>query len=243
MRAMKWFLVGLAIVGCAKAGKENSIIGGLTDAGAPTDADDIPEPDGPLIDAPPKQVTLTQTTSATITLGHSFACIGTTSGFTRENSYYRVFTLADYSLASTLHVTQVEFGIQTATAGTGQQQPAKVKIGTYGVPPTGTTLDPAQIRVISSVDIQIPNGSGTRMTVPIAADIVSSTSVIVELAIPDGSAAGNKFLIGSNAQSERKPGYTRGPDCGYVSPTAMSTVASDIGVGETDIIMTVTGTM
>jgi hypothetical protein len=237
---MKWFLVGLALAGCAKAGKGNSIIGGITDAGSRTDADDIPAPDASLIDAPAAQITMEQATSGTITLNHSFACIS--SGVNLENSYYRVFTLADFNVTTTLHVTQVDFGIQTATAGTGQQQPATVKIGTYGGTTGGTTLDLAQVRAVSSVDIQIPNGSGTRMTVPITADIAPGTSMIVELHIPDGSAAGNKFYIGTNGLGEKKPGYTLAPDCSYTSPTAMNKVATDIGVGETDLVLSVTGT-
>jgi hypothetical protein len=237
---MKWFLVSLALAGCAQAGKGNSIIGGITDAGPRTDADDIPEPDASLIDAPAAQITMEQTTSGTITLNHSFACLST--GFTLENSYYRVFTLADFGVTTTLHVTQVDFGIQTATAGAGQQQPATVNIGTYGGTTGGTTLDLSQVRAVSSTDIQIPDGSGTRMTVPIKADIAPGASLIVELHIPDGSAAGNKFFIGTNGLGEQKPGYTRAPDCTYPSPTAMNKVASDIGVGETNLVLSVTGT-
>ena len=50
---MRWLLLCLVIAGCARAGKENSIIGGLFDAG-PRDGTDVPPPDGSLIDAPPK---------------------------------------------------------------------------------------------------------------------------------------------------------------------------------------------
>jgi hypothetical protein len=245
MRAMRWFLVGLAIAGCAQAGKGNSIIGGISDAGVGphTDADDIPEPDASLIDAPQQQVTLAQTSSGTIELDNSFACA--LGDFTDRNSYYRVFTLADFNITTTLHVFQIDFAIQTARAGSGGMQPAMVNIGTYGVPPVGTTLDPAQIRPIRSASIQIPDGRGTRMTVPIAADIPPTTSVIVELAIPDGTAVQNVFYIGTNSQGERKPGYTSEPTCRppILIPTTMQSIADENGLGVVDIIMTVTGTM
>lgn len=221
--AVKWFLVSLAIAGCAIAGEGNHIIGGITDAGNP------------------QQVTLSQTTSAAITPSHSFGCT-TGTGLTRESSYYRVFTLADDGITTTFHVTQVDVGIQTALAGSGQKQAAKVRIGTYGVTTVEATLDLTQVRLITSADIQIPDGSGTRMTVPIAGDIAPNARLIVELLIPDGTAAGNKFFIGTNALGEQKPGYTRSPGCGYPSPTTMFSVASDRGAGETDIVMTVTGT-
>lgn len=222
MRAMRWFFVSLAITGCAKAGPENRIIGGLADAGTP-------------------HITLSQTTSEAIAPGNSFGC-PPDSGFTRETSYYRVFALADYGVTTILHVTQVEFGIQSAIAGAGGQQAARIQLGTYGVKSVEPMLDLTQIRPIVAADIQIPDGAGTQMTVPIAADVAPNMSLIVELLIPDGSAAGNEFLIGSNAQGEQQPGYTRSPDCGYLSPTTMLRVASDLGVGEADIVMTVTGT-
>ncbi|HEX2691188.1 MAG TPA: hypothetical protein VHN14_31465 [Kofleriaceae bacterium] len=236
---MRWFLVSLAIAGCASAGKGNSIIGGITDAGLRADAQDLPQPDAPLVDAPSQQLTLTQTMSNTIVDGISIAC-RLSNSVTRENSYYRVFALADYGITTTFHVTQVDFGIQDASAGIGTQQSAKVKIGTYGMLPTGTSLDLSQVRSVNSVDIQIPDSNtGRVMTVPITGDIPPSTSLIVELAIPDGTTTGvgNVFFIGTNTQGERKLGYLRAPTCNLSVPTAISSIA-----GETDMVLSVTGT-
>src|SRR5262245_24267561 len=131
---MRRLLVGLAIAGCASAGKGNSIIGGLgdggVDSGPRTDADDFPEPDASLIDAPPDQVTLSQTTSSTIARSNTFRCYDDVTGFTHDNAYYRVFTPADYSITTTMHVVQVGFGIQDATSGFATHlQPAQIKVG------------------------------------------------------------------------------------------------------------------
>jgi hypothetical protein len=220
---MRWLLICLAIAGCAKAGKENSIIGGLIDAGT--------RGDGPT--------TLTETASDAVAMGASLLnCHGMSTDFIFENSYYRVFTLADYGIATTLHVTEVDFGIDTAIAGTGGKQPGTIRIGTYGGAPGGTTLDLSLVRAISSADIQIADGSATRMTVPITADIAATTSMIVELFIPDGRTAGNKFKIGANAGGERKPGYLRGPDCGSSVPTTLKILSPG---DEIDLILTVTG--
>src|SRR5262245_54426166 len=114
---MRWLLVCLAIAGCARAGEQNSIIGGLNDARPSGDADDVPPPDGSTIDTPPGQVTLTQTASNGITLNNSFGCV--VGGKTLRNSYYRVFTLADFQVTTMFHIMKVDFGIQTATAGGG----------------------------------------------------------------------------------------------------------------------------
>jgi len=245
MRAMRWFLLTLAIAGCASAGKGNSIIGGLTDAGVRGDGSDnnFPLPDASLIDAPPQQVTMTQTVSNAIARNNSFACIVNSSGIAFQNSYYRVFSPVDYSLTSTLHITQVIFGIESAIAGTGGMQPATVKLGTYTGTTGATTLDLTKIQPITSANLQIADGEGTTMTVPITADLAPTANLIVELAIPDGQTAGNSFFIGTNTGGERRPGYTRAVDCGLTNPTTMKSVASMNGFGETDIVLTVTGTM
>jgi hypothetical protein len=244
MRAMRWLLVPLAIAGCAKAGKENSIIGGLTDAGSPSDGNDFPEPDASPIDAPPQQITLTQTTSNAISRNHSFACIVPNSGGVGyQNSYYRVFAPADHGITSTLHISEVTFAIESASAGVGTTQPAQVNLGTYAATPTGLTLDLARSLTIASANIRIPDGEGTTMTVPIKADLEPTTNLIVELSLPDGLVDGNSFFIGTNGQGERRPGYTRAVDCQLSSPTTMQSIAALIPTGETDILLTVTGTM
>lgn len=240
---MRWLLICLAIAGCARAGRENSIIGGLTDARPSGDADTVPAPDASPIDAPPQQVTLTQTASLGITRNNSFGCVES-SGITDQNSYYRVFKLADYQITTTLHVSQVLFGIETAAAGGGAgSQPATLNLGTYAGTPGGTTLDLSGVRNISSMNIQIPDGSATRMAVPITGDIAPTMNVIVELAIPDGTADGNEFFIGTNTDTESAPGYTFSPvpDCKTPSPTSMQSIADDLGFGDVHLVMTVTG--
>jgi hypothetical protein len=238
MGIMKQLLVCLAIAGCASAGKGNSIIGGLTDGGISRgDGGDFPAPDAALIDAPPQQITLSQTLGTTITRDNSIVCFDDVTGATLANSYFRVFALDDHDITTTLHVTEVEFAIELADAGPGATlSPARIKIGSYGVAPSATTLDPAQIQDIAGVDIMIPDGAGTRMTVPITADIPSGTRLIVELALPDGEAADSAFIIGSNAQGETAPGYLGAPSCNLNRPTAID----GLTVGEVDIVMTVT---
>jgi hypothetical protein len=247
---MRWLLVGLAIAGCAQAGPPNSIIGGFTDGGDTRpdgdpriDAGAPPEPDAAAIDAPPQQVTLTQTVTGSVSDGNSIACQPPIPGVTRPNSYYRVFALSDYGIATTLHVTEVAFAIQDATGGTGTDQAATLNIGTYGVMPVGDTLDLNQMRRISAVPIRIPDGHLTRMAVPLTADIPATTNLIVELEIPADSQVHNEFFIGTNKDGERRPGYLRAPTCGYADPTTLQRVALDNSFSDIDIILTVTGTM
>jgi hypothetical protein len=248
MSVSRWSLVSVAIAGCASAGKGNSIIGGISDAGTGdpgrhSDANDFPELDASPFDAPAQQITLTQNASTTITRHNTFVCFDDVTNLTFQNSYYRVFPLDDFGVATTLHITEVEFGIELAAAGPGATlQPAQLQLGTYGLPPTDATLDLAQVRSLTTVDVKIPDGEGIRMSVPVTADVAPGTNLIVELAIPDGGAAGSVFVIGSNAQGERRPGYTSARDCDLMVPTTMASIAKQIMAGEADIIMSVTGT-
>lgn len=241
---MKRLLVGLALAGCAQAGRGNSIIGGTADAGDPgVDASILPEPDATLIDAPPAQLTLTQTATNAIMANNSIHCEpgDPTENRTVANSYYRVFVLADYSVTATFHVTEVVFGIQSATSGSGANQTATLRLGTYGIAPQDP-LDVAQIRGLTSVDIKIPNGNLTRMPVQITADVPATTNLIVELAIPEDDAVANDFFIGTNREGERQLGYWRAPPTCAPDPTSFNQVVENFALHESHIVMDVTGT-
>jgi hypothetical protein len=233
---MRWLPTCLVLAGCASAGPQNTIVGGLMDAGTGGSRD-------AAADAAEGQVTLVETTSSDIALGRSFACVQPPLNYTLENSYYRVFTPADHGVSGTLHVTHVDFAIDTATAATGGSQRGKINLGTYTGVPGAATLDLSLVTAISSTDITIPDGGGTHMAVPITADIAADAHLLVELFIPDGmvpATPGNQFLIGMSGDAERQPGYTRGPGCGTSTPVTMQSVA-----GTDDafaILMTVTGT-
>jgi hypothetical protein len=239
---MRWLPTCLALAGCASAGPQNTIVGGVADAGTGDSR-------GAAADAAEGEVTLVETTSNSLALGRSFACV--LSPFTLENSYYRVFTPADHGVSGTLHVTHVDFAIDTAKAATGGSQPGKINLGTYTGVPGAATLDLSLVTPLSSTDITIPDGpdgpdrSGTQMTVPITADVAADAHLLVELFIPKGvdsntATMGNVFLIGMSGDPERQPGYTRGPGCGTSTPVTMQSLA-----GTDDafvILMTVTGT-
>jgi hypothetical protein len=234
---MRWLPTCLVLAGCASAGPQNTIVGGLMDAGVGRDA-------AATLDGAGVEVTLVETTSNNLALGHSFGCVDKQSRATLENSYYRVFTPADHGVAGTLHVTHVDFAIDTAAAATGGSQPGKVNLGTYTGVPGAATLDLSLVTAVSSTDIAIPDGGGTQMTVPITADIAADAHLLVELFIPDGfipEHTGNRFLIGMSGDAERQPGYTRGgPGCQTDTPVTMQSLA-----GTDDafvILMTVTGT-
>lgn len=242
--AMRWFLISLALAGCASAGKGNSIIGGITDAGGDRDSDAARLPvdarADAAIDAPPVQITLTEVNDPAITDGNSIACKNT-AGATRQTSYFRVFPLM---LDAMLHVTEVDFGVEAAAAGApATSQPVQVRIGLYEGALDGTTLDPSVIVPIGdAVDLDIPDGTGTTVAVPITGDVAARQNLIVELAVPDGAATGSSFFIGSSAQGEAQPGYFSAPDCGIANPTTLDSITAQLSHGPVDILISVIGT-
>lgn len=229
---------GLSLTACASAGGGSSAPSdGPSGEGTP--GEDGPPPiDAIPIDAPPQAAPLSQNVS-TIPNGTVLGC--NQGNFTRENSYYRVFVLADHSITTPYMVQSVTFAINQANAG-GTSQPGQIKIGRYTGTPGGVTLDTAAIVPINSASITIPDGA-TSITTPITGLVPAGGALVVELAIPDGVAASNTFFVGTNAAGEAKPGYIRAPACNVFAPTSMNQLGSQQSppIPKTDLIMTVTG--
>jgi hypothetical protein len=209
-------------------------------------------PDGPpAIDAAPDasiapvDVTLAQATvntAASILAGNSIGCNNTADNTTRENSYYRAFTLSEHGVTGPLTIASVRFGIEDAQGFPGTNQPATIRIHTY-TGAVGTTLNLAQLTMVAEANFNIMDSATALRNVPIAATIPSGTFV-VELLIPDGDpgglgALGPLFFLGSNASGETKPGYLRAPECGITAPTVPGSISP--GFPGMHMIMTVAG--
>jgi hypothetical protein len=242
MRRMRLFVLVLALAGsaCAAAGGGSSPVDGNQGEGNGGGGDGPPPIDAVPIDAPPQALTLSQNLNAAVT-GGSFAC--SQSNFTRENSYYRVFALADHGVNGMYQVQMVTFAVQTATAGGAPvQQAAQVKIGRYMGTAGGASIDLAQVVPINAAAVMIPDSATGSVNVPITGTIPGG-NLIVELAIPDGLAAQNTFFIGTNAAGESKPGYIRSPVCNVLAPVGMNALGMQQSppLAKADLIMTVSG--
>src|SRR5205814_155376 len=65
----------------------------------------------------------------------------------------------------------------------------------------------------------------------------SALELVMEVNIPDGSAQGNVFFIGSNTDPETGPSYLSAADCGVNDPTP----TGDIGFPDMHIVFNVYG--
>lgn len=232
-----------ALAGCASARIENGAAdGGGGDGSTGTSDGQV------IVDA---AIPIDAAITKTLTQNNSTAVVATAIGcrqtnpatdYTRENSYYRVFPLADHQITTSFHITQVTFQVERATSPAGNQ-PATVKLGTYAGTIGATTLNTAQVTPLGTASIMIPNGA-TSVVTPIAMFSPSSITVpagsnlIAEVLIPDGLTAQNVFFIGSNNGGETRPGYIRAPDCGVANPSTYATISQP----QVQILLSVTGT-
>jgi hypothetical protein len=241
-------LVGL--VACAQA--HNDQITGRPDSGITIGDSNMGGGDSSgMVDAPMQHIdapmggtmTLTQTTANNDTQV-GIACSGqnTTTYWTNQNSYYRVFTLSEYGITGTFHVTGVDF-IDSYSLNSPQ---LKVSLGTYSGTPGANNLTPSAITLGPSTTIT-PADTTTPVPqhVDIAGDVTGNLLVEIDQVTAGTSSNTIRFYIGANEAGETHPGYFSSPvsGCGVTTPTSMNAVAQAQPMPSmSHMVLTVTGT-
>ncbi len=178
-------------------------------------------------------IELTQNLSSNITAGFSRVCKPDDTDAHYETSYYRVFDLPTYGIVGSLDVEEVGFAIQSAISGSGSQE-MRVRLhlleGELAV--ANLTLVRQEVVVIADQDM-------TTMSVPIEATIPADAKLVVELFLPDGIAAHNYLRVGMNDAGETAPAYVRA--VAAVCTAQDITPASDVGIGDHHLILSVDG--
>lgn len=188
------------------------------------------------------EVTLSQTNSSAITDG--IGCRTNTTNYILENSFYRSFALADYGVTGAFKVTKVSFGVGSATSGsTSQTQPADITIYAYTGTVASANLDLSKLVKKGFTSLQIrntatPTSSPTVLDIPVDAQLAASDdNLVVELHVPDGTAAMNQMLFGVNRQGEMSSAYYRAPGCSHPDPVNLPAA----GLGNFALVLSVTG--
>lgn len=226
------------LVGCASASNPGTGV----DAGDDAQVDATPLIDAVPIDAAPMLKTLSQNSDATtLTNTGSVQCSNPDTGYTSENSWYRVFKLSEFGITSALVVSKVSFGIAVST-GTPT---IDIKLGTYAGTVTTTTaqLDTAMITPIMATTHVAPATTQAMAhieDVPIAATIPAGAQLIVEIHAADLTAMSKSFYLGGNNATDTAPAYLRAPGagCTIMQPRSMD----DLAFATSSPIITVTGT-
>ncbi|MEU2613012.1 carboxypeptidase regulatory-like domain-containing protein [Micromonospora sp. NPDC007271] len=170
---------------------------------------------------PADEITITHSASQAITAGNSASCNNGAS--TRNNSYLRTFTLADFGLNG-LDVSSVSFGVEVNQGS----QPLTVNLYTLN-----GDLRYANMTLIGSANATVPAGNGKLVTVPVNGTVPSGGTLVVEVKVP----ADGYFFIGSNNAGQTAPSYIASVDCGISEPAD----TASIGFPGMHIVMNVTG--
>ncbi|MER2600301.1 MAG: carboxypeptidase regulatory-like domain-containing protein [Caldilineales bacterium] len=179
--------------------------------------------------------TITQSQSQSITNDNSVACLNS-AGYHTDNAYLRRFRLSDYGISGAFNVSNVEFGVEYAQAGSGSSQPMRLRIYRLSNPSGSMTY--GNMSLIATVNFNLPNQSLSRYSVPITANVPAGSVLVAEVFSPSGQAASNRFFIGSNSGGETAPSYLAAAGCGLSEPTT----TGSIGYGTMHVVINVTGT-
>lgn len=229
--------IALALVGCAlpppPAGSGSDDDDDRPDASAGDDDDD-PIPDaGPRPDARrPGQNQLTHSTSTLVVPGNSIACNNDDES-TAENSYYRVFALADFDISGDFVVDAVELGVDEANGGNNASQTVDVRLYTLA-----GALATNNLTQLATTTLTVGNVAATILRAELDdVNVPAGSTLVVEVRSPDGGDGNDAFYIGSNPGGQTGPSYIRAAECGDDEPRDLA----QIGYPNMHIVMTVFG--
>jgi hypothetical protein len=229
-------------VGCAVgvpvgAGDDDVVTDGRASDGRLPDAS---------IDGPPamQTITLNQTGSQVVETGSSIACAENDANMlvvaTRENSYLRVFRLADFGVNRAFTASMVSFAVEQATSLAGSQQ---VQVRLYSL---NGALNTANMIPLSSNVVNVPDSGIATFNVPVSPPptVQAGGTLVAEVFTPDGDPLmqgfGNVIFVGTNRMSETAPGYLMSNSCGLAQPTRYADLGNP-AFANIRLILTVTG--
>lgn len=180
-------------------------------------------------------LTITHSHSQSIVSGNSIACHVNFKH--TNNAYLREFPLTDFGITGAFYVQQVEFGVESAAAGSGASQPGQLRL--YRKIDPASPLTYGNLITLAAVDIDIPDMMVTRYTASIAAVAPAASVLVMELFTPDGRPDSHRFFVGSNAVGQTGPSYIAAANCGAPEPVDVA----ELGYPNMHVVMSVTGSV
>lgn len=237
--------LGLASLALAACGEVKSVAPDAmsvpVDAAQPGTDSALPLPiDAAAPDASPGPlVTLSQSNSQSIRLGLSVYCrkSGTTPPIQANNSYFRVFRLADFDIGGEFQVADVQIGVEIADGGDGLQ-PAQVFLYTLA---EGLELQRDNLEMVAERSYEIPDQQASIHTMPISATIPAGATLVAEFFVPDGSAFNDRFLVGCNDDGDLEPSYIETPSCSEVPQGIVALPQAGPGFETRAVVLNVRG--
>ena len=185
----------------------------------------------------------------TITPGTGVACAYTGTGYTAINEYWRIYNPAARGLNANFDVISVTFGVEISLPGlAAATQPATLRVYRDSTP--GNPAPQAGLVLMGQESINIANLTNALVThtftTPIACNGFGTDDLVIQLAIPDGLAAQNKFFWGGNANPETSATYISSAPCGIAEPGTYASIGFpnahmifDVCVNQTSVAPTV----
>jgi hypothetical protein len=92
--------------------------------------------------------------------------------------------------------------------------------------------------LIGTTTINVTDQTMTNIAVPVSAEVPALRQFAVEIAVPDGTAAGDIFFAGSNTANQTEPTYWSSVTCQFLDPVDLAS----LGFPDSHVIMQVSGT-
>lgn len=237
--------LGLASLGLAACGEVRPIaadaMSAPLDAVQPgTDASPLDPIDAAPPDASPGSlVTLAHSNSQAIRLNASAFCrkADVTPDVQADNSYFRVFRLADFDVEGDFQVADVQIGVESADGSDGTQ-PAQVFLYTLA---EGLELQRPNLELVAMDNYQIPDQQLSIHTMPISVVIPAGATLVAEFFVPDGSELNDRFFVGCNNDGEQDPSYIETPSCDSVPDGIVALTMAGTGFENRAVILNVRG--
>jgi hypothetical protein len=165
------------------------------------------------------EVILTHSQNMTIMSEPSpIGCANWTEGFSRDNSYWRVFDLAAFGIDDVYTVNAVDVGVWM-----GNSTGAATTVRLYTL---DGAMHPANLTLVAQRDLQITSADHLSLATALFPGVTfdAGDTMVVEWAISDGEPTGHHVLGGQNAAGETGPTYLSSATCQLLDPTMMASI-------------------
>ena len=237
---LQTFAIAVGLVGCAlppppPSGNGNGNDDEGVDAGSISNDDESDVDAGPRPDPRPEgggDKELSHSNSLLIVPGNSIACHNQDDS-TAQNSYYRVFQLSEFDVSGAFKVDRVEFAVDEADDGNGNNQTITVRLHTLNGALTTNNLTQLATSTVSVGNVAVATLTADFNDV----NVPAGSTLAVEIQAPDGDNNNATFYIGSNPGGQTGPSYIRSSECGDDQPEDLT----QTGFPNMHIIMRVFG--
>jgi hypothetical protein len=171
------------------------------------------------------QTVCTQSTDNLTINNGGIACVTPAPNqFIGQNSFIRRYTFpGSCTIPSGQSITAVDFGVQLAQAGPagGGMQPANIRLHSIV---TGAPLTYGAMTLLRDEPIMIVDQTLTIVSTPLTAPVAvpAGRDIVVEIFLPDGIVAQNRYFPGSNGMGQSGPSFLASPNCGTPEPTDLA---------------------